>query len=163
MKKFYVYEIINLMGTIEYVGETRHPKRRWSNHKCNATNGGGAGKFYNRNDVFMNIVKEFNNRREALDYQYQLQREYKLPTDLDYKIGNKNTFGKKKSDESKLKISKSNKGKIRSIDAKLNYSLAKQLKNNGNTFYTCPHCNKIGQSSSMFRWHFDNCKHKIVK
>ena len=28
---------------------------------------------------------------------------------------------------------------------------------------TCPHCNKIGQTRVMGRWHFDNCKHKIVK
>lgn len=23
---------------------------------------------------------------------------------------------------------------------------------------TCPHCNKTGKSSVMYRWHFDNCK-----
>jgi hypothetical protein len=27
---------------------------------------------------------------------------------------------------------------------------------------TCPHCNKIGDSSNMKRWHFDNCK-SIIK
>ena len=162
MKKYYVYEIVNLMGTIEYVGETTMPKRRWSNHKCNA-NSCGAGKFKNRSDVFMNIVNEFNNRREALDYKYNLQREYSIKTDLDHKFGNKNTLGNKVSDKTKLKISLLNKGKIRTIQSKLNYSLAKKLKNNCNKFYTCPHCNKIGQSSVMYRWHFDNCKHKIVK
>ena len=25
-------------------------------------------------------------------------------------------------------------------------------------YLTCPHCNKIGQSVAMKRWHFDNCK-----
>lgn len=28
--------------------------------------------------------------------------------------------------------------------------------------YVCPHCNKEG-GAVMNRWHFDNCKHKIVK
>jgi hypothetical protein len=26
--------------------------------------------------------------------------------------------------------------------------------------YTCPVCNKVGKSPVMFRYHFDNCKHK---
>lgn len=27
----------------------------------------------------------------------------------------------------------------------------------------CPHCKSIGQARAMKRWHFDNCKKKIVK
>jgi hypothetical protein len=27
--------------------------------------------------------------------------------------------------------------------------------------YQCPHCNKIGKSNAMARWHFENCKHKL--
>jgi hypothetical protein len=26
----------------------------------------------------------------------------------------------------------------------------------------CPHCSKIGQDRAMKRWHFDNCKNKII-
>ena len=26
--------------------------------------------------------------------------------------------------------------------------------------YTCPHCQKIGKSNAMKRWHFDNCKER---
>tara|TARA_R110000850_G_C9774940_1_gene447764 strand:- start:41 stop:625 length:585 start_codon:yes stop_codon:yes gene_type:complete len=26
--------------------------------------------------------------------------------------------------------------------------------------HTCPHCNKVGDSPVMYRWHFDNCKFK---
>jgi hypothetical protein len=29
-----------------------------------------------------------------------------------------------------------------------------------NKIHKCPHCNKIGKSSSMFQWHFDKCKWK---
>jgi len=26
---------------------------------------------------------------------------------------------------------------------------------------TCPHCNKVGKGVLMYRWHFDNCKHRV--
>lgn len=26
----------------------------------------------------------------------------------------------------------------------------------------CPHCNKTGDASGLKRWHFDNCKDKII-
>ena len=29
-----------------------------------------------------------------------------------------------------------------------------------NKIHKCPHCSKIGKSSSMFQWHFDKCKWK---
>lgn len=25
--------------------------------------------------------------------------------------------------------------------------------------YVCPHCNKLGRGSAMFRWHFENCNY----
>lgn len=28
--------------------------------------------------------------------------------------------------------------------------------------YTCEYCKKTGKSSSMFRWHFENCKQKPI-
>ena len=34
---------------------------------------------------------------------------------------------------------------------------------NCSKIHTCPHCGKIGKSSSMFPLHFDKCKHKVVK
>jgi hypothetical protein len=34
---------------------------------------------------------------------------------------------------------------------------------NCSKIHTCPHCGKVGKSSSMFQWHFDKCKHKVVK
>jgi predicted GIY-YIG superfamily endonuclease len=84
MKKYYVYEIINLLGTVEYVGETTMPKRRFYAHtKIPKKIGVGSGRFYNRSDIFMNIVKEFDNKKEAFQYQIQLQKEYGLDTDLD--------------------------------------------------------------------------------
>lgn len=38
--------------------------------------------------------------------------------------------------------------------------LLKSLKAKNRPKLTCPHCDKIGASSQMKRWHFDNCKFK---
>ena len=127
MKKWYVYEIVNLMGTVEYVGESINPKRRWIQHKCKVISN-GQGTFANRSDVFMNVVNEFDNRRNALDKQYELQIEYGLKTDLEKKRyictketklklsiahkGNKYNLGKKLTIEHKEKLSNALKGKM---------------------------------------------------
>jgi predicted GIY-YIG superfamily endonuclease len=77
-KKHYVYELINLYGTVEYVGETIKPERRFIDHtKYKYENGNnGFGKFYKRQDIFMNIVKSFDNRKDALDLEGKLKTTY---------------------------------------------------------------------------------------
>ena len=52
---------------------------------------------------------------------------------------NKGKKGNKLSTETKQKMSETRKGKP-------------------DLSFICPHCNKEGKSSAMFRWHFDNCK-----
>ncbi len=84
----YVYEIINTLGTIEYVGETSNPKRRLYEHTKKKPLTSGSGTFFGRNDIIMNIVKEFDNRKDAYDYQCKLQKEYGLISDFD--VFNKN-------------------------------------------------------------------------
>jgi group I intron endonuclease len=49
--------------------------------------------------------------------------------------------GRKHSEQTKLKMSESRKGRI----------LAKVVDQ------TCPHCGKQGKGNAMIRWHFDNC------
>jgi predicted GIY-YIG superfamily endonuclease len=75
--KHFVYEIINTLGTIEYVGETANPENRMVHHI------GLNGKFYGRNDIAMSIVAEFDNRKDAYAYQCKLQNEYGWESDLD--------------------------------------------------------------------------------
>ena len=84
----YVYEIINTLGTIEYVGETQNPKRRLKEHTRNQPLQPGLGKFYGRTDIIMNVVKEFDNKKDAYDYQCKLQNEYGLISDVE--VFNKN-------------------------------------------------------------------------
>ena len=79
MKNYYVYELINLMGSVEYVGETLNPKNRLYQHtKCKPSP--GNGKYYGRQDLIMNIVEEFANRKDALRLETELKSLYGLPT-----------------------------------------------------------------------------------
>jgi hypothetical protein len=58
-------------------------------------------------------------------------------------IGNTNSKDKVVSDTTKLKISETKKG------------IKKEV-------IECPHCNKVGGIPTMKRWHFENCKQKLV-
>jgi len=70
------------MGTIEYVGETWIPKSRWCVHKSR------GGQFYKRQDVFMNIVASFPNKKLSFKYQCDLQTEYGFINDREKLIKN---------------------------------------------------------------------------
>ena len=105
MKKYYVYELINLYGTIEDVGESSEPKIRLYNHtKRKRVSGSkhGHGKYYGRQDLIMNIVAEFDNRSDALKLETELKISYGLePTELNRKI---NTGKRNKEIKSKPEI-----------------------------------------------------------
>jgi predicted GIY-YIG superfamily endonuclease len=75
--KHFVYEIINILGTIEYVGETYDIEQRFQNHISK------SGKFYGRNDIIINQVAEFDNRKDAFNYQCELQKQYGFETDFE--------------------------------------------------------------------------------
>lgn len=107
MRKWHVYELVNLMGTVEYVGETTRPKERFANHtKHKQSKGNSIGLFYGRCDLSMHIVKSFDSKKEAYAYQIELQKQYGLPTDIEklYRIVSK---------DSKLKMSQAKIGKSR--------------------------------------------------
>lgn len=61
-------------------------------------------------------------------------------------------IGNKIAENIKQKISKTLTGIKRTEESKRKMSLAKKIK------LQCPFCNKIGGSSQMKRWHFNNCK-----
>ena len=111
MKK-YVYELYNLLGTVEYVGETINPKDRFRKHTKSK-----AGKFYGRADIQMNVVKDFDNKKEAYSYQCKLQKHYGLKTDID--LLSEGQIGKVLSNEHKNKISLARKGKKSGREGKL--------------------------------------------
>ena len=88
MKKWYVYELINLMGTVEYVGESYRPDVRYNAHVKWL-----GGKFYGRGDIFMNIVKEFDKKTDAYHYQCLLQNQYGIESDRDKNAKNGKKYG----------------------------------------------------------------------
>lgn len=61
-----------------------------------------------------------------------------------------------RSDETKRRISESNRGKIVSDETKNKMSETK--KSMPNPSKCCPHCGKIGSGRVMARWHFKNCR-----
>ncbi|WXB47905.1 head-tail adaptor [Vibrio phage VB_VaC_TDDLMA] len=105
------------------------------------------------------------------------------------KLGNKYNLGKKRSEDSKMKMSESAKLRITTDDGRAKRS--QRFSGQGNPMYgkkhsedskskisqslknrtphnkgkkdqvvLCPHCGKKGGSSIMKRWHFDKCKYK---
>jgi predicted GIY-YIG superfamily endonuclease len=109
---WYVYELYNELGSVEYVGESRNLKARMEQHKCK------NGKFYGRTDIHINIVKEFNSKTDAFKFQCQLQKEYNMETDGEKysksQIGNNKGIknaGKIRTDEMKNHQSKIKLGK----------------------------------------------------
>jgi len=135
MYKHFVYKLINSLRIFEHIGETKHIQRRYNRHTCI------AGKFYGRKDLTIKTIKEFNNKKEAWDYQCKLQTEYGLETDRELcSKGGKNggSKGGKKG------------GKINGpINGKISQSIIR----------ICPHCNTEMKGSLYFRYHGDRCKH----
>ena len=139
MKTYKVYELINSMGTVEYVGETTLSHTRLRQHtRC------VNGKFYGRQDLIMNIVAEFDNRVDARTLEGQLKLQYRL--EWTERNGN---GGKVQRDSGNLQ-------RISSLGAKA--SGLKQAK----VHHICPYCQKEGTGFTMKRWHYENCKQKVV-
>ena len=75
-KKVYLLRNTNT-GEIEYVGCTNNPKHRMYNHtKVSPEYDAGVGMFYQRTDLEMIVVKEFDDKMEALLYEGQLKKQY---------------------------------------------------------------------------------------
>ena len=68
--------------------------------------------------------------------------------------------GKTLSDSTKQKLRECNLGKTRS--AASIQQTADKLRGKPHNIITCPYCNKSGGSVAMYRWHFDNCKKRII-
>lgn len=79
---YYVYELVNLLGTVEYVGQTVRPKVRFNFHtRVKAKPGNWHGRFYGRQDISMHIVATYATKAEALQAEFDLQVFWGLPTD----------------------------------------------------------------------------------
>jgi len=79
--------------------------------------------------------------------------EYRRKLSQVMKGENNPMYGKTLSEEAKQKISEVKKGKTHSEETKQKMRKPKPK-------LTCPHCNKTGGGNVMYRYHFDNCKHR---
>lgn len=66
-------------------------------------------------------------------------------------------FGRKHTEETKLKISVAQKGRIFSEEHKEKMRKPKSVKP-PKIIVNCPHCKKQGERRAMKRWHFNNCR-----
>lgn len=94
------------------------------------------------------IAKD-NWKRGCYDNRPPLSEEAKMKISESIK-------GKVRSEETKKKISSSLKGKVRSQEHSENISIAAKIRQENPL--TCPSCGHIGRSPNIYRWHFDNCK-----
>lgn len=82
----------------------------------------------------------------------------------DKTIGENNPFyNKTHTEESRIKISKSNTGKSKLRTEEHNNKIGKSNLGKIHTLIICVHCGKKGGVSSMKRWHFNNCRDKSDK
>jgi predicted GIY-YIG superfamily endonuclease/ribosomal protein L37AE/L43A len=146
IKTWFLYELINHYGTIEWVGVTYRPDYRWRQHtqvRPNPTKKAGYGTFYGRLDLTLHIVHEYENRKEALREETRLKREYGLEVGelAGLKAVDKQKAGKAGA-AAQLKT-----GRIQSMGRA---SMAK--------IHQCPHCLKEIKGAVYGVWHGDNCK-----
>jgi predicted GIY-YIG superfamily endonuclease len=74
--KFYVYKLVNKFNEIEYIGETKDLRGRYHMHITSS-----KSRFQNRTDLDIEIMCELDNKTEARDMQYELQKQYGFETD----------------------------------------------------------------------------------
>lgn len=73
--------------------------------------------------------------------------------------GEQNSFyGKSHTSETRQKISKSNTGKNKKRTPEHNKKIGEANRGKSSKLIQCPYCEKIGGSSTMKQWHFENCK-----
>jgi predicted GIY-YIG superfamily endonuclease len=96
--KHYVYKIVNSNNEIEYIGETKNPTVRLRHHICK------NGKFSNRKDVSLEIIKECKGKKSAFNYQCKLQKELGFETDREKSSRNMKEIQKKTTERKRIPI-----------------------------------------------------------
>ena len=96
---YVVYQLVNEKGKIEYVGNTKNPNTRLSNHTC--INGTFAG----RKDLSLEIIKSgFRKEKTAFNYQCKIQKELGFETDREKWSRNMKEVQKKTTEQKRISI-----------------------------------------------------------
>lgn len=105
---YYVYELVNLMGGVEWVGRTIDPKRRfWQHTGTPRSKAGGSGRFFGRLDISMHVIATYATKEEATKAEHELQIFWGLETDLSKKSMSGSKNGHAKLNEDKVRQIKS--------------------------------------------------------
>lgn len=104
---YYVYELVNLMGTVEYVGETKNVKERFRLHTKVNPEKNRQGKFYKRQDINMHVVATYETKAQSRQAEYELQIFWNLPTDRSKRSNKGSKNGRSKLTENQVKKIKS--------------------------------------------------------
>lgn len=143
-RTWFLYELINTMGTVEWVGVTFQPAHRFYQHtqvKPNPKQTGGYGKFYGRLDIHQHLVHEFTDRKEALRAEVRLKREYGMP------------IGELAGLAAVDKTLAGQRGAAAQADR-----IVEMGRESMATIRVCPHCGKSSKGAIYGRWHGKNCK-----
>ncbi len=122
----------------------------------NIAKGGTGGDTYSNHPDYDLIIEKLKHRPIRLWTESQKDRQR----------GEKNHA---KRPEVRQKISKAKLGKLRPDQLgelnpakrpEVREKIRLKLKGIPKAKIKCPYCNKTGQASNMYRWHFNNCKQK---
>ena len=135
-------------------------KEKMSNNKIGDKNPMYGKKPWNYNLTKENniIIKEYGEKISEKFKKGEIDTSnYGKKTENGLKKISELFKGKPKSDSHKKKLSDINKGKKLSKETK--EKMSESRKGKKQKILICPHCKKQG-GTTMYRWHFDNCKNK---
>ena len=96
---YVVYQLVNEKGEIEYVGNTKNPNTRLSNHICK------NGTFAGRKDLTLEVIKSgFRKEKTAFNYQCKIQKELGFETDREKWSRNMKEVQKKTTEQKRIPI-----------------------------------------------------------
>lgn len=196
---YYIYKITNILNNHFYIG-----RRAYKGINIDEDQYFGSGKRlklaikkYGKENFIKTIIKICDSEKDLIESEKSLVTE-ELVNDIKcYNLalgghGGYTYYAERiiiVTDETKLKISKANKGRKRpdvserikrdgfnnywknkkrtEEDKKNKSKAALKASHEGRSANVikiiCPHCSKVGNIGNMKRWHFDNCKSIITK
>ena len=134
-QKHYLYIIRNLLNNKIYIGQTINPKKRWCAHKTTSKKPiqyiSKAMAKYGINNFTFEIIAECLSQNDTDKVEVDLIKQYDSCNKYigyNIKSGGIVSTGWHHTNETKIKISKSEKGKIISAESKLKMSNSKKVR-----------------------------------
>jgi group I intron endonuclease len=169
---FTVYKITNTINGKFYIGFTSEnpPEKRWKGHQASAKHGSCTHfhcsiRKYGTSSFLFETIEQVENR----DYGLKIREPHWISTlkpEYNESAGGEGPNGHKHSDSHRRKNSEAKMGNQNSLgchfkrteaDTRANSDRQRGIPHGPQIRITCPHCQKIGGSGNMRRYHFDKC------